>query len=183
MKNFTRKGNWLSQSSSEIRWIYSFFLIFALVGHLSFLLISIYRVGPTYAAIIRHYRGEGEMAFPKEFLELLEVTHFHAYIEGIVLLVLAHLFVAAPISRRVKWGVIGLAFGCTFLDLLSPWLIRYSRPEAAYGQIFAWIGMGVGYIPLTFVPLYYLHGKNEDAASKGSRRHKEREHPPSKPPI
>lgn len=178
MRNFTRKGNWLSQSSLEIRWIYSLFLVFALVGHLSFLLISVYRVGPTYAAIVRHYRGSegGEMAFPKEFLELLEVTHFHAYIEGIVLLVLAHLFVAAPLSRRIKWGVIGLAFGSTFLDLISPWLIRYSYPQAAYAQIFAWFGMGIGYIPLTFVPLYYLLGKGAFSA-KGRRGRRDRESP------
>lgn len=158
MKNFTRKGSWLNQSSLEIRWIYSLFLVFALVGHLSFIAISVYRIGPGFADIVAHYRGseEGEMAFPKEFITLLEVTHFHAYIEGIVLLVLAHLFVAAPLSQRMKLGVVGVSFGSTFLDLTSPWTVRYLSPYAAYGQIFAWIGMIVSYFPLTFVPLYYL---------------------------
>lgn len=158
MKDFTRKNNWLSDASREIRLIYTLFLIFALIGHLTFLAISIDRIGSSYEEIVGHYRGaEGEeMAFPKEFSELLEVTHFHAYIEGIVLLVLAHLFVAAPVSPGTKFWVIGLSFGSTLLDLISPWAIRYLSALAAYGQILAWTGMGGSYLPLTFVPLYFL---------------------------
>lgn len=165
MKNFTRKGSWLSQSSLEIRWIYSLFLLFALIGQASFLLISIYRIGPTYSAVVRHYRGgeseatheeQEELAFAKEFPELLEVTHFHAYIEGVVLLVLAHLFAGVPLAQKLKLGMIGLSFGSTFLDLASPWLIRYLSPQAAYGQMAAWVGMGVSYLPLTLLPIYFL---------------------------
>lgn len=144
-------------------------------------MISALRIGPTYADILRHYRGmemhekegEGEkeeMAFPKELPELLEVTHFHAYIEGIVLLVLAHLFAGVPLVRKVKLGLIGLSFGSTFLDLASPWLIRYLAPQMAYAQIGAWFGMGISYLPLTFFPLYYLWkrpGGREDRKKKG----------------
>lgn len=163
MKNFTRRGNWLDQASLEIRAIYAGFLIFAFVGHLSFVSIAIYRIGPGYSKVVEHYLGgddEEEMIFPKDFPELLEVTHFHAYIEGIVLLVLTHIFVAIPVSNRVKWSVIVLSFGSTFLDLLSPWFIRYLSPVAAYGQIFAWLGMGISYFPLTLLPLYYLRRKS-----------------------
>jgi len=159
MKNFTRRGNWLDSASDEIRVIYSLFLVFALIGHLTFVLIAVQRVGPGFTHIVQHYRGgEGSesMAFPKEYIELLEVTHFHAYIEGIVLLVLAHLFVAIPLSQSLKWGIIGLAFGSTFLDLLSPWMIRYLTPYAAFGQIGAWIGMILSYLPLTLSPIYAL---------------------------
>ena len=172
MKNFTRKGTWLDQTSLEIRWIYSLFLIFALIGHVTFVVMSTYRVGPGYDAIVRHYRGvEGdEVAFPKEFITLLEVTHFHSYIEGIVLLVLAHLYVGAPLSRKMKLGVVGLSFGSTFLDLASPWTVRYLSPYAAFGQIFAWGGMVVSYLPLTFVPLYYLWKK---PAHRGGHKKKD----------
>jgi len=158
MKNFTKKGNWLTQSSQEIRVIYTLFIIFALIGHLSFILISVYRVGPTVSEIVRHYRGDpnNEMSFPKEFMELLEVTHFHAYIEGILLLVLAHLFAAVPLSKKIKMIVIVTAFGSTFMDLSAPWLIRYLSPYAAYLQILAWAGMGASYLPMTFAPVYYL---------------------------
>ena len=158
MKDFTKKTSWLKQVSDEIRLIYSLFIVFALVGHLSFILISVKRIGPTVSDIVRHYRGDpgSEIAFPKEFMELLEVTHFHAYIEGILLLVLAHLFAAVPLSKRMKIIIIATAFGSTFLDLSAPWLIRYLSPYAAYLQVFAWVGMCVSYIPLTFAPLYYM---------------------------
>ncbi len=162
MKNFIRKSAWLDQASLEIRWIYALFLVFALVGHASFILISIERVGPGVTDILRHYRGaEGEeMAFPKEFVELLEVTHFHAYIEGVVLLVLTHLFIAVPLSRTAKMTVILLAFGSTFLDLIVPWAIRYLSAPAAFvaalWQMAAWVGMGISYLALTLVPLYFL---------------------------
>ncbi len=180
MRNFTKKGSWLDQTSLEIRVIYTLFILFALVGHLSFILISVYRIGPGVSDIMRHYRGDeggvggihrpavpeapagaaplagAEMAFPKEFMELLEVTHFHAYIEGILLLVLAHLFAAVPLSTRARMTVIVIAFGSTFLDLISPWLIRYGTGGFAYLQIAAWIGMILSSIPLLFLPLWAM---------------------------
>jgi len=162
MKNFTKNNTWINKTTLEIRWIYTLFIAFALIGHLSFILIAASRVGPGYDDIVQHYRGgdsEEEMAFPKEFIELLEVTHFHAYIEGIVLLVLAHLYVAVPHSRQVKLVIIGVSFGSTLLDLISPWLIRYLTAYAAYGQIGAWIGMSISYLPLTLAPLYYMWKK------------------------
>ncbi len=123
--------------------------------------MAIFRVGPGFQEIVRHYLGaEGtEIAFPKEFVEILEITHFHAYIEGILLLVLTHLFVAIPLSKRVKGWVIGLSYGSTLLDLIAPWAIRYLSPYAAIGQIAAWIGMGISYLPLMIIPLYFLWRK------------------------
>lgn len=179
MKNFTRQESWLSKSSLEIRLIYTLFIAFALAGHLSFVLISISRVGPTYDKIVQHYRGgesaeageKGEMSFPKEFPELLEVTHFHAYIEGIVLLVLAHLFAGVPLPRGWKLGTIGLSFGSTFLDLASPWLIRYLSPQAASLQIAAWMGMGVSYLPLTLLPVYFLWKRPHDKEGRKKKGH------------
>jgi hypothetical protein len=182
MKNFVRRGSWIDQISPDIRWIYILFLVFVFVGHITFVLMSVYRVGVGYDQIVRHYRGsipckgdeeykidplydrpcesgegEGEgMAFPKEPIELLEVTHFHAYIEGILLLVLAHLFVAVPLSTGFKRWVMGMAFGSTLMELASPWLIRFVAPQFAFGQMAAWIIMAISYIPLTLAPAYYL---------------------------
>lgn len=158
MKDFTKKTSWLAQSTQELRVIYTLFIVFALIGHLSFILISVYRVGPTVSKIVTHYRGDpaNEMSFPKEFIELLEVTHFHAYIEGILLLVLAHLFAAVALSKGVKMIVIATAFGSTFLDLAAPWLIRYLSPYAAYLQLLSWVGMVGSYLPLTLAPLYTM---------------------------
>lgn len=162
MKNFIKKGSWLDQTTLEIRWIYTLFAILALMGHASFVGMAIFRVGPGVDAILQHYRGaEGdEMAFPKLFVELLEVTHFHAYIEGIVLLVLAHLFAACPLSSGAKMAVIFTAFGSTSLDLLLPWGIRYApfsiaRPLAS-AQVVAWIAMALSSLLLTCLPLYFL---------------------------
>jgi hypothetical protein len=170
VKNFIRKSAWLEQAPLEIRWIYGLFLIFALVGHASFILIAMERVGSSVTDILQHYRGaEEEMAFPKEFVELLEVTHFHAYIEGVVLLVLTHLFIAVPLSRAVKMTVILTAFGSTFLDLAAPWAIRYLPAPAAFaaalGQMIAWVGMGISNLFLTLVPLYFLYQAGDRADS------------------
>ncbi|MEK7702576.1 MAG: hypothetical protein AAB317_01260 [Nitrospirota bacterium] len=162
MQDFTQKGNWLKQTSLEIRVIYTLFIVFALIGHLSFILISVYRIGVNPAEIANHYRGGAdELSFPKEFIELLEVTHFHAYIEGIVLLVLTHLFSAVPLKRKTKLIAIVTAFSATFLDLSSPWLIRYVSEGFASLQILSWMGMAVSYFPLTLLPLYYLWKRAE----------------------
>ena len=65
------------------------------------------------------------MAFPKTFGQLLEVTHAHAFTMALVLLVLAHLFVATGVSARTKGTAVAWAFAGTCGGLATPWAVRY----------------------------------------------------------
>jgi len=158
MKDFSNKGFQIANSSTEVKLAYTGFLIFAFIGYFTIALLGLLRVGPGYEAIVSHYRGSEleEEAFPRAFGQMLEEAHFHAFIEGLILLVLAHLFVATSIRRKVKYAVVLLAFGSTLTDLASPWLIKYIASGFAYLQIVSWIAMEASALVLIGVPLYEM---------------------------
>jgi hypothetical protein len=113
-------------------------------------------IGPTPARIATYYRGgtrEMAMVFPKSFRELVEVTHFHAFIIGVVYLVLAHLFLATAMSDRVKRAGIVVTFVGLAGDMLGIWLIRYVSAVFAYTQVVFWGFEWVGFAALVLFPL------------------------------
>jgi hypothetical protein len=157
MKDFKNRGFRISESGREVKLAYTGFLIFAFIGYLTLLLISLSRIGPGYQDIVTHYRGsEAEEAFPRAFGQMLEEAHFHAFIEGVTLLVLTHLFVATSVKRSLKTGTILLAYGATLMDLACPWLIRYVSPGFALLQITSWIMMGATALILIGIPIYEM---------------------------
>lgn len=157
MKDFSSRGFRIAASSAEVKVAYTGFLVFAFIGYLTLVLIGFLRIGPGYQDIVTHYRGaEAEEAFPRAFGQMLEEVHFHAFIEGVTLLVLAHLFVATSVARGLKLAVILLAFGSTLTDLACPWLIRYVSPAFALLQMTAWIVMGMTALALITVPIYEM---------------------------
>lgn len=157
MKDFSMRGFRIAESSAEVKLAYTGFLVFAFIGYLTLVLIGVLRIGPGYQDIVTHYRGaEAEEAFPRTFGQMLEEVHFHAFIEGVTLLVLAHLFVATSVARGLKQAVILLAFGSTLTDLACPWLIRYVAPAFAIVQMAGWVVMGTTALVLIGVPLYEM---------------------------
>jgi hypothetical protein len=155
MNDFKNRGFRVANSPLEVKLVYTGFLLFAFIGYLTMTLMGFLRVGASAANIVMHYRGsDSEEAFPRAVGQMLEEAHFHAFIEGIVLLVLAHLFVATNVSRRMKFTVIGLAYISTLFDLASPWLVKYIAPGLAYLQLTCWSVMLVTAAALIGVPFY-----------------------------
>jgi len=157
MRDFKNRGFRIAESSSEVKLAYTGYLIFAFLGYLTFILISLLRIGPGYHDIVTHYRGSGaEDAFPRAFGQMLEEVHFHTFIEGVTLLVLTHLFIATSLKRSIKLGTILLAFSFTLTDLASPWLVRYVAPGFALLQIVSWIVMCTTALVMIGIPLYEM---------------------------
>ena len=75
------------------------------------------------------------MTFPKTLRELVELTHFHAFIMGVVYLVLAHLVLATSAPELVKRVAIVLALVGLVGDLVGVWLIRYVSGVFAWAQV------------------------------------------------
>jgi len=157
MRDFSKGEFWIARSSTEVKLAYTGYLVFAFIGYLTFVVISLVRVGPGWQDIVTHYRGsDAEEAFPRAFGQMLEDAHFHAFTEGLTLLVLAHLFVATSLQRSSKVLVILLAFGGTLADLACPWLIRYVSSGFAAVQLGAWITMAGSGLVMIGVPLYEM---------------------------
>src|SRR5215475_16098382 len=105
MRQFSNPGFRLAQLSREVKWVYTGFLVFVGLGFCTNGLFQLTRIGPTLHRIATYYRG-GElgqsMTFPKTFAELLELTHFHTFMMGVLFLILAHLMVATAAPTRLK---------------------------------------------------------------------------------
>lgn len=159
MKSFSRSGYRIGNASSEVKWVYTFFLIFLAVG---FATIGGYefQIGFHPQAVSEHYRGVSDggerMAFAKSFSTLLETTHFHAFIMGIIYLTLAHLFIATETPRGLKMFLIVAGFAFTFLDLLLPWAVRYVSSAFSPVLLFTWIGEWVTYVAMVGLSFYDL---------------------------
>jgi hypothetical protein len=156
MRAFGYNGYLLRNARVEVRVVYTAFLVLVAIGLLTLAAFQIERVGPTPSRVAAYYRGGergAEMAFAKSFRELVEVTHFHSFIMGVVFLVLAHLFIATPMGSGLKMAGILVAFAGLAGNLVSPWLVRYGSPAFAYAQLLSWAAEWVGFGAFVLVPI------------------------------
>jgi hypothetical protein len=146
----------LSDARLEVRLAYTGFLLLVLVGLVTMAAFQLKHVGPGPADIAAYYRGgerAGTMTFPKTFRELVEVTHFHAFVMGLVYLVLAHLLVATNAPAGVKRAAIVVGLLGLVGDLIGAWLVRYVSAGFAYMEIASWLGEWFGFAAFVFYPL------------------------------
>ena len=72
---------------------------------------------------------------------MLEVTHAHLPMMALVMLLLTHLLIFAPYSRRARILVIVGAFLSAALDEGSGWLIRFVHPAFAIVKLAAFVSL------------------------------------------
>lgn len=161
MKAFSRMNYRIGRAPMETKWVYTFFLVFMLVGLFTVGGYQFRQIGFQKASVAQHYRGSEEssetgLALAKPFAAMLETTHFHAFIMGIIYLTLAHLFLATDRSRRFKMIVVVSGFLATLMDLLLPWAVRYGSENFAGLLLGAWILEWFAYMTMIMVSLYDL---------------------------
>jgi hypothetical protein len=156
VRSFGSNGYLLSDARLEIRLVYSGFLVLVAIGLATMAIFQVGHIGPGPAAIAAYYRG-GErgatMLFPKTARELVEVTHFHAFIMGIVYLVMAHLLVATRAPEPVKRAAIVLGFVGLAGDIAAAWLVRYVAAGFAYLLLAAWAAEWAAFGAFIYYPL------------------------------
>ncbi len=170
MRDFGTPGFRLRRAPRESRLVYTGFLGFALVGLLTIGIFQAVQIGVQLSAVATYYRGgetESAMTFPKTFVQLLEVTHFHAFIMGVVFLILGHLLLATGLSGRWKLGLLISAFAGSMGDLAGSWLIRYVASGFALLQLSAWLVLWVGYGGMIAAALREMWGNPPSIARPG----------------
>lgn len=90
------------------------------------------RMGLTPASVRAYYLGsEDGFSNPRSYASMLETAHAHFGMMAVVLLLLTHLVLFAPLSDRRKKAVVWAAFGTAFLQESSGWLVRFVHPGFA----------------------------------------------------
>jgi hypothetical protein len=154
MREFGKGQFRLGQAPRALRLVYAGFLVLAAIGFLTQIGFEVGRIGLTPDAVASYYRGGesgGVMTFPKTFGQLLEVTHAHAFVMGVVFLILAHLFAATDVAPALKAVVLAVTFAGLLGDLAAPWLTRYVAARCAWIALGSWLAQGAGNAVLVLV--------------------------------
>ncbi len=94
------------------------------------------------ASVVSYYNGSEEDFRPaRSGAELLEATHMHLPMMGMVILFLTHLLIFVPMSRGAKVGFIVCAFVAALLQEGSGWLVRFVSPSFAPLKVLGFLGL------------------------------------------
>ena len=100
------------------------------------------RLGFTPASIAAYYLGsEADFRAPRTAGAMLEVTHAHLPMMALVMLLLTHLLIFAPYSRRTRIALIVGAFLSAALDEGAGWLVRFVHPGFAIVKLLAFVSL------------------------------------------
>lgn len=106
-------------------------------------------------SVVRYYLGaEEEFLQPRSYQGLLEVSHFHLFAMGMLLLVLTHLMLFVPLSGRVKAWLIALPFAAALLDEGAGWLVRFVHPAFAWAKVAGFLSLQASLAALVGVSLW-----------------------------
>jgi len=113
----------------------------------------------SYSSVVEYYLGsEARFLAPRSYEGLLEVSHFHFFGMGMLLLVLTHLILFVPLSNGVRALLIAVPFLAALLDEGGGWLVRFAHPNFAYLKIFGFLLLEVSLAVLVAASLWAVFG-------------------------
>ena len=107
------------------------------------------------SSVVDYYLGnEALFTSPRSYQGLVEVSHFHLFAMGMLLLVLTHLMLFVPLSNRVKAWLIAAPFASALLDEGSSWLVRFVDPGFAWAKIAGFLALQTSLAVLVALSLW-----------------------------
>jgi hypothetical protein len=133
------------------------------------------KMGLTYQSVVSYYRGNEELFLsPRSYQGLLEVSHFHLFAMGMLLLVLTHLILFVPLPGRWKVWLIVIPFASAALEEGASWLVRFVHPGFAYAKIASFLALEASLAALVILSLWAVFAGSQrnyqgaDPAAPGS---------------
>jgi hypothetical protein len=113
------------------------------------------KMGLAPASVVEYYLGSEERFLsPRSYQGLLEVSHFHLFAMGMLLLVLTHLMLFIPARSGVKAWLIAVPFAAALLDEGSGWLVRFVHPGFAWLKVAGFLLLQASLAALVGVSLW-----------------------------
>ena len=92
------------------------------------------------ASVAAYYRGdEARFMSPRSAEGMLEVTHMHLPMFAMVLLLLTHLVIFAPLRNAARTAIIVGSFGSALLMEAAGWLTRFVHPGFALLKVVSFV--------------------------------------------
>jgi hypothetical protein len=135
---FTVTPDW--KDNQLLRLVLVWFLVFVGLLWVTNALLYFAKMSLDPASVVAYYRGN-EAAFtqPRSYQGLLEITHFHLFAMGILVLTMTHLLLFVPMANGRKALVVSIAFAAALADEASGWLVRFVAPQFAYLKVAAFL--------------------------------------------
>jgi hypothetical protein len=100
------------------------------------------RMGLEPASVVAYYNGsEADFTPPRSAGSMLETTHMHLPMMGLVLLLLTHLLIFVPLRGGWKKAVIVGVFAFAALSEGGGWLVRFVSPSLAVVKVAGFLGL------------------------------------------
>jgi hypothetical protein len=127
------------------------------------------RLGLTPSSVAAYYLGsEANYRPPRTAGSMLEVTHAHLPMMALVMLLLTHLLIFAPYSRRARVLLIVGAFVSAALEEGAGWLVRFVHPGFAVVKLVAFGALqGILAFLLVALALFLRDGARFENARNG----------------
>ncbi len=123
----------------------------------------------TYSSVVEYYLGSDERYLsPRSYQGLLEVSHFHLFAMGMLLLVLTHLMLFVPLANRWKAWLIAVPFCAAILDEGAGWLVRFAHPGFAYAKIAGFLLLQGSLALLIFVSVWAVFAGSQRNLNGGA---------------
>lgn len=132
-------------------------VIFLLGFWITTFLMYFSKMDLTPSSVVAYYRGsEAEFTQPRTYGTMLEVTHSHLPVMALVALLLTHLFIFTPLSKRVKYGAIIVFFASALLGEAASWLVRFVHPAFSWLKIAAFLSLEISMLFVVYALLKLL---------------------------
>lgn len=93
-------------------------------------------------SVVTYYNGsEEEFRPPRSSESMLETTHMHLPMMGLVLLFLTHLAIFVPLPRPAKTTLIVATFVFAVFEEAGGWLVRFVSPSLAIVKVVGFVGL------------------------------------------
>ena len=166
---FVITGEWSKNRLLQL--IIVLFVLYVAGLWLTNALLYFNKMGLTYTSVTEYYLGSEEQFLqPRTYQGMLEISHFHLFAMGLLLLTLTHLMLFVPLNPDVKpWFVI-IPFTAALVDEGSGWLVRFVHPVFAYLKIAGFLTLEISLAGLIIASLWAVFTGSQDAYRDQTRR-------------
>lgn len=137
-------------------------LVLMFLGYVALLWVSngmmyFHHMNLTPSSIIAYYLGsEEQFTQPRSYQSMLEVSHFHLFSMGMLIVTLTHLMLMTEFSVQLKIWLSGLTYIFALADEAAGWLVRFVHPLFAYFKIVAFLSLELSLAALLIVVIVSL---------------------------
>ncbi len=133
------------------------FLVYVELLWVSNGLMYFHKMNLSAESVLSFYLGsEQDFTQPKSYQSLLEVTHFHLFAMGMLVLTLTHLMLMTHLPTVLKIWISAIVYASAIADEIAGWLVRYVHPHFAYFKIGAFLTLEISLATLIIVVIISL---------------------------